>query len=121
MKTLRLEHILFELESWMRTLIFMEKENTKIKIHLAMITKISTGDELLKKIEHLHNSLINNDHLLLIMRNFIKKQIDTLKHNANYYTESIKHRQKFRKGMLLIEKQFNEIKEKLLLLSANLF
>ena len=88
----------------------MEKENTKMKIHLAMITKITTGDELLKKIELLHNSLINKDHTLLIMRNFVKKEIDTLEHSANYYTESIKHRQKFRKGMVLIEKQFNETK-----------
>ncbi len=121
MKTLSHDHISFELLSWARLLIFLENENAKMKLHLALITKKITEIKLLEKIELLQYAFIAQDNVLSIMRNDVAKQISDMGGFSNYGTEFIMHHLHFRKGMVLVENQFNKTKKRFIYFSEKNF
>lgn len=71
MVTLKLEQLLFESDTWKRTLAFMTEENIRLKSRLSEILKKKIDKALLPRAEEFNNSFLKHDDLIKVLRNDI--------------------------------------------------
>ena len=108
MNTGQIEHIQHELETWLRTLDYIQQENIHLKTRLAGIIKHEVDNDLLEKVEYFQNQFLNKDAVITLLRHDIAsiKDIDSASFNKKVL---VKH-EKLRKDMELMEKEFSRLK-----------
>ena len=108
MNTGQIEHIQHELETWLRTLDYIQQENIHLKTRLAGIIKHEVDNDLLEKVEYFQNQFLNKDAVITLLRHDIAsiKDIDIASFNKKVL---VKH-EKLRKDMELMEKEFSRLK-----------
>ena len=108
-KNTNLEQQMFhELETWHRTLSYIQQENIHLKNRLSEIIKNGMDDTLLEQVEYFQNQFLNKDAIILLLRQdiAIEKDLDgSLPQKKNW-----KRHDKLRKDMAMIESEFGKLK-----------
>jgi hypothetical protein len=100
--------MLHELETWLRTLNYMQQENVYLKNRLADLIKNGMEDTLLEQVEYFQNQFLNKDAIILLLRQDIahESKLDgTLTESKN-----VKKHDKLSKDMEMMEKEFSRLK-----------
>lgn len=97
-----------ELDTWGRTLNYIQQENIHLKTRLAQIIKNGIDDRLLEQVEYFQSQFLNKDAIIALLRQDIAKE---LKLNGEMADEQnqLKH-EKLRRDMELMENEFNRLK-----------
>lgn len=73
MITLKLEQLLFESDTWKKTLAFMTEENIRLKSELSEILQKKIDKTLLPRAEEFNNGFLKHDDLINLLRNDISR------------------------------------------------
>jgi len=97
-----------ELETWQRTLNYIQQENVYLKNRLADLIKNGMDDELLEQVEYFQNQFLNKDAVIVLLRRDIAAEIQldgTLVEEKN-----IKKHDKLSEDMEMMEMEFSRVK-----------
>lgn len=73
MITLKLEQLLFESDTWKKTLAFMTEENIRLKSELSEILQKKIDKTLLPRAEEFNSGFLKHDDLINLLRNDISR------------------------------------------------
>ena len=79
---MKLREFQSETDSWIRTLHVLQAENVNLKHRLAEVVRNGISQELLQNLEYYQNFFLEEDHVLLLFYNDIKKQGSMLRHKS---------------------------------------
>ena len=102
------EQMLHELETWLRTLNYIQQENIYLKNRLAEIIKNGMDDAMLEQVEYFQSQFLNKDTVITLLRQDI-----AIERNLNGDLSNIKNQKthdKLRKDMGLMEAEFSKLK-----------
>jgi hypothetical protein len=100
--------MLHELETWLRTLNYIQQENIHLKNRLAEIIKNGMDDTLLEQVEYFQNQFLNKDAITLLLRQDIAIERGL---NGDLSNKKIlKKHDKLRKDMSMMESEFSRLK-----------
>jgi hypothetical protein len=105
---MNLEQLYHELDTWTRTLNYIQQENIHMKNRLAAIVKNGLANELLEKVEYFQNCFLNKDAVIGLLRQDIAHENKL--EQALLDKEIIEAHNKLRKDMDLMEKEFSGLK-----------
>lgn len=107
---MKLREFQSETESWIRTLHVLQAENVNLKHRLAEVVQNGISPDLLQNLEHYQNFFLEEDHVLLLFYNDIKKQGSMLlpKNMEEKSIESniIKRQKQLRQELAKVEMMF---------------
>lgn len=108
-KNTNLEQQMFhELDTWQRTLNYIQQENIHLKNRLSEIIKNGMDDKLLEQVEYFQNQFLNKDAIITLLRQDISLERDldgSLPKKRNW-----KRHDKLRKDMGMMEAEFTKLK-----------
>lgn len=102
------QQMLHELDTWHRTLNYIQQENIHLKNRLSEIIKNGMDDTLLEQVEYFQNQFLNKDAIITLLRQDIniERGLDgSLPNKKNW-----KKHDKLRKDMVMMEAEFNKLK-----------
>ena len=103
------EHIkiqmLHELETWQRTLNYLQQENIHLKNRLAEIVKNGIDDKMLRQAEYFQNQFLNKDVIIAILKQDVLAERD-----SNRRTVAPGAYEKLREDMAKMETAFAFLK-----------
>ena len=107
---MKLREFQTETERWIRTLHMLQAENVNLKHQLAEVVRKGISAELLQKLEHYQNFFVEEDHVLLLFYNDIKKQGSLLLHKnleeKKIENGIVKKQQQLRQELAKVEMMF---------------
>lgn len=108
-KSIKLEQQMrHELETWHRTLNYIQQENIYLKNRLADLIKNGMDDALLEQVEYFQNQFLNKDAVIALLRRDIARE-NQLDGELAEIKNHPKHN-KLRKDMEMMEQEFNRLK-----------
>ena len=102
------QQMLHELDTWQRTLNFIQQENIHLKNRLAEIIKNGMDDTLLEQVEYFQNQFLNKDAVITLLRQDISMERN-LDGDLRYKKYQKRH-DKLRADMGMMEAEFNRLK-----------
>jgi hypothetical protein len=109
----KIRHLKHELETWLRTLDYIQQENVSLKNCLADIIINDIEPEMLEEVEYFQNQFLNKDTIISLLRYDIAEQNRLAEAgeamNGNF-TMLVKKHDKLREDMEKTEKEFNKLK-----------
>jgi len=113
MNDIYLKQLIFEIESWKRTMDFIENEIVFMKGRMSQILREYPDNSLLNAIEQYQNWLLVQDKMIQIFRNDLEKQIQAVKSlvkDTNLLMETLKRQKKFRVEIETAHSQFEKMR-----------
>lgn len=102
------QQMLHELDTWQRTLNYIQQENIYLKNRLAEIIKNGMDDTLLDQVEYFQNQFLNKDAVITLLRQDIatERNLNGELHNS----KNLKKHDKLRNDMGMMESEFSRLK-----------
>lgn len=102
------QQMLHELDTWQRTLNYIQQENIYLKNRLAEIIKNGMDDTLLEQVEYFQNQFLNKDTVITLLRQDIatERNLNGELHN----NKNLKKHDKLRNDMGMMESEFSRLK-----------
>lgn len=105
---MNLEQLYHELDTWTRTLNYIQQENIHLKNRLAAIVKNGLSSESLEKVEYFQNCFLDKDAVIGLLRQDIGRE-NRLQQSL-LGKDNLAAHCKLRKDMDLMEKEFSSLK-----------
>jgi hypothetical protein len=102
------QQMLHELDTWQRTLNYIQQENIYLKNRLAEIIKNGMDDTLLDQVEYFQNQFLNKDAIVTLLRQDIATERNLNGDLSN--NKNLKKHDKLRKDMGMMESEFSKLK-----------
>lgn len=102
------QQMFHELDTWHRTLNYIQQENIHLKNRLSEIIKNGMDDTLLEQVEYFQSQFLNKDAIIILLRQDIAQErgLDgNLPDKKNW-----KKHDKLRKDMGMMESEFSKLK-----------
>jgi hypothetical protein len=100
--------MLHELDTWLRTLNYIQQENIHLKNRLAEIIRNGMDDTLLEKVEYFQNQFLNKDAITTLLRQDIASERELNGDLSNKKNQ--KKHEKLRKDVDMTESEFSRLK-----------
>ena len=113
MNDIYLKQLIFEIESWKRTMDFMENEIVFMKARMSQILREYPDDSLLNSIEQYLNKLLVQDKMIQIFRNDMNKHTLGIKASVQeqkLLKDNLKNQKKLRKDIETAHAQFEKMR-----------
>lgn len=124
MNDIYLKQLIFEIESWKRTIDFIENEIIFMKGRMSQILREYPDDSLLNSIEQFQNKLLVQDKMIQIFRIDLGNQIQAVKNllnDTNFLMETLKRQKKFRSEIETAHSQFEKMRDEFYLFFCERF
>lgn len=99
-----------EIQTWLRTLDYIQQETIHLKNQLAEIIKNDVAPALLEKAEYFQNEFLKKDTVISLLRHDIVKQNKLTDTDIDSEKRMAKRQEKLRSDMEMIEKEFSKLK-----------
>ena len=95
----------YEVSTWLRMLDFQQQENVYMKTRIAEVVKANVSKEVLDRLEHFQNMLLNKDAVIaLVRRDILRLSPEAHDGSAKVSQESL------RRDMYKMEQEFNTLR-----------
>lgn len=102
------QQMLHELDTWQRTLNYIQQENIYLKNRLAEIIKNGMDDTLLDQVEYFQSQFLNKDAVITLLRQDIVAERGLNGDLSN--NKNLRKHDKLRQDMGMMESEFSRLK-----------
>jgi hypothetical protein len=101
-----------EVDTWLRTLDYLQQENIYLKNRVADLLKYEMNSSVLEKVEYFHNKFIDKDAVLSLLRHDITQLAANIgKTNGNGVSAQVLLKEEhLRRDMARMEAEFGKLK-----------
>lgn len=101
-----------EVDTWLRTLDYLQQENIYLKNRVADLLKYEMNNGILEKVEFFHNKFIDKDAVLSLLRHDIAQLADNIERaNGNGMSKQMLLKEEhLRRDMEKMEVEFGKLK-----------
>ena len=105
---------LYELNTWLRALAFMQDETANLKNRMAEVVSDNLDRSVLPQMENYQNLFLQEDAILALLKHDVQQQINLLQIKADggdhFEKQVVKNQLRIRSEMQKAERQFNQLR-----------
>lgn len=105
----RMQQYSHEVETWLRTLDYLQQENIFLKNRVADLLQYDLNDAYLDKVEYFHNKFLDKDAVLSLLRHDISELCERFQ-NEVWDESSSNKAASLRRDMEKMEAEFSRLK-----------